>query len=173
MWECSLWNKCVWETDNKKAQKYPKSLLTGIARHTSAVPYSQACQCEKCVYDHMYTKTSQVFSMQFKRNTLNATQSYLLIFLPVPGWEPSGVFLALGGHRRLCCVIPTEWVVCLSCHVRRKKTSRNLLRRDQRLLCRPFCKTTRPLLICSEQTELWTSGATRISWPRSCAFLLP
>lgn len=37
-----------------------------------------------------------------------------------------------------------------------------------------LCKAARPWLICNMPTELWTSsGATHISWPRSCAFLLP
>lgn len=34
-------------------------------------------------------------------------------------------------------------------------------------------KAARPWLICNMPTELWTSRATHISWPRSCAFLLP
>lgn len=34
-------------------------------------------------------------------------------------------------------------------------------------------KAARPWLICNMPTELWTSSATHISWPRSCAFLLP
>lgn len=34
-------------------------------------------------------------------------------------------------------------------------------------------KAASPWLICNMPTELWTSSATHISWPRSCAFLLP
>ena len=70
-----------------------------------------------------------------------------------------------GSERSLSAVLCyPSWVNGLSLSMSGGKTSRDLPTHDKPLLCRPFCKTTRPLLICTkhrlnfEQAQQLTSA---------------